>query len=76
MVGYLNAPGNIFYHGPKGSGAANLLCDFNAAVLCDILEISSICESLSKILSSNIFLNIAKRLAIERCSLKNIQSFF
>ena len=52
MVGYLAAPGGIFYHGPRTGAAADLLGKNGASVLCDSEDPKQIKDALLSLMNS------------------------
>lgn len=77
MVGYLGAPGAIFYHGPVDSAANNLLVKENAAICCGTLNAADIANSIMAILNGKHEVSInAKKLAAKQFDLEEIQARF
>jgi hypothetical protein len=52
MVGYLAAPGGIFYHGPRTGAAADLLGKHDAGVFCDSQDPKQVRDALLKLINS------------------------
>ena len=76
MVGYLGAPGNIFYHGPKEAAAARFLEKNQCGVICDTMEPARILEKIKEIIFNYSYSLAAKNVAYKQFQLKNMQQLF
>lgn len=76
MVGYLGAPGNIFYHGPKEAAAASFLEKNECGVICDTMEPARILEKIKEIIFNYSYSLAAKNVAYNQFQLKNMQQLF
>ena len=77
MIGYLGAPGNILYHGPKESAVYNLLKYYKASINCTSLDMNEMIETLRGFISNTSSISVnAKLLAKEKFDLVTIQNLF
>jgi hypothetical protein len=76
MVGYLGAPGTIFYHGPKDAAVSLLLSENNSAALSYSLNLNEIRIEFLKIFKLNDYSKNAKILAMNQFNLYKNQNRF
>ncbi|SEL25187.1 hypothetical protein SAMN05421740_10455 [Parapedobacter koreensis] len=77
MISYLTAKGSIFYHGPENSAAANLLHKWDAATICESLNVTEVKDDLLLCLRDiNQHSSNAKELARDQFNMNEILDKF